>query len=93
MDDRPAELSNSFERCTQIVDREIGKGGGIARSRSTLMDPEAKPVSLDLPARTGVGGSRNDLHVQQTSPETASAVGIVSGKLDQRHGHRPEYAH
>jgi hypothetical protein len=57
------------------------------------MDPEAKRVVLDPPSRAGIGGSRDGLHVQHALPEAASAVGVVSGELDQGNGHRPEYDH
>ena len=92
MTDPPSSRTRSRD-ARQVVDREVGEGGGIAGPRPTLMDPEAKAVVLDLPSRAGVGGSRDDLDVQHAAPETASAVGVVSGELDQRDGHRPEYAH
>lgn len=91
MDDRTAEVADAPERRGQVVDREVGEGGGVAWTRPALMDPEAKAVVFDLPPGAGFGGSRDELGAQQTAPEPARAIGIVSRKLDQRGGHGPEY--
>jgi hypothetical protein len=92
MDDRAAELANAFEGRRQVADREVGEGGGVARTRPALVDPKAKAVILDLPSRACFGGSWDELGAQHTAPETASAIGVVSGELDQRDQHQPEYA-
>jgi hypothetical protein len=91
MDHRATELDDALERRRQVGDREIGERGGVARARPTLVDPEAKPVMLDLPPRTGLGGSRLELDAQHSLPETASARGIVCRELDQRGGHVDKY--
>src|SRR5436190_12302162 len=91
MDHRATELANTLERRRQVGDGEIGKGGGVARPRTALVDPEAKARSLDLPPRPSLGGSRLELGAQHSLPETASARGIVRGELDQRRGHARKY--
>ena len=92
MDDRTAEIADAPERRWQVVDREVREGGGVAGTRPTFVNPEAKAVVFDLPPGAGFGGSRHEFSAQQTAPETARTIGVVSRKLDQRDGHGPEYA-
>jgi hypothetical protein len=56
------------------------------------VDPEAKPVVLNLPPGSGLRAPRPELDTEHAVPETASAIGVVGGELDQRRRHGPEYA-
>ena len=91
MDDRTAVVADARECCWQVGDGEVGEGGGVAGTRPALVDPEANAVVLDFPPGAGFGGSRDKLGAQHTAPEAASAIGVVSGKLNQRDGYGPEY--
>ena len=91
MDDRTAKVADAPERRWQVVDCEVGKGGAVAGTRPALVDPEANAVVFDLPPGPGFGGSRHKLGAEHTAPKAPSAIRVVSGKLDQRDGHGPEY--
>ena len=92
MDDGAAELLNAFKGGTQVADGEVGEGGGVAGTRPALVDSKPKAVILDLPPGAGLCGSWDQLGTQHTAPETASAIGVVSGELDEWSRHGPEYA-
>jgi hypothetical protein len=92
MDHRAAELADALQRRLQVADGEVGERSGVARARPTLVEPKAKAIVLDLPSRTGFGGSRSKLGAQHPAPEAASAIGVVGGELDQRDRHELEYA-
>ena len=92
MDDGAAELAYALEGCRQVADREVGEGGSVAGTRPALVDSKPKAVILHLPSRAGLGGSWDELGSQQTAPETASAIWVISGELDQWCRHQSEYA-
>ena len=92
MYDRAAKREDALDCPRQVGDGEVGEGGGVAGTRPALVDTEAKAVLVDLPPRACLGGPRRQLGAQHTVPETASAIGIVGGELDQWCGHGLEYA-
>jgi hypothetical protein len=49
VDDGAAKLADTVERCGQVGDREVWKGGGVPGTRSTLVNTEAQVVGLGLP--------------------------------------------
>jgi hypothetical protein len=89
MDDGAAELADALEGSGEIADREVGEGDGVAGTRPALVNSKPKAVTLDLPPRAGLCGSRDQLGAQDTAPKTASAIRVVSGELDQWNWHPP----
>jgi hypothetical protein len=87
MDDRTAKLADALERRGQVGHSEIGQGGGITRTRSPLVNPEAEAVVINLPTGAGFGPPRREFGIEHPSPEASSTIRIVGGKLDQGGGH------
>ena len=91
MDDRAAELLDALECRGQVGDGEVREGSGIARTGTTLVDPEAEAVGIRFPPGSGGGRPRCKLDAEDSAPEAAGATGVVGRKLDQWRGHRQEY--
>src|SRR5262245_13696096 len=87
VDDRPAQFLHPLERCRQIVDGEVRQRGGIARTRSSLVQTHAEAVAIGLPAGSGLARPRHELRAQEPLPEAACASRIVGRELDQGRGH------
>jgi hypothetical protein len=83
VDDRPAQRADALERCGQVGDREVRKGGRVARARSSFVDSEAQVVGVGLPPRSGRGGPWREVDPEDPVSEPQGAFGIVGRELDE----------
>ena len=91
VDDRAAELADALERRGQVRDGEVGKGGGVAGTGSTIVDSEAQVVGVGLPPGSGRGGPWREGDPEHSVPEPPGAIGIVGREFDQWRGHATKY--
>jgi hypothetical protein len=91
VDDGAAKLADTVERCGQVGDGEVWKGGGIPGTRSTLVDAEAQVVGLGLPPRSGRVGPWREGDPEDSAPEPQGTFGIVGREFDEWGGHARKY--
>src|SRR3954465_6022694 len=91
VDDRAPELANVLECRGKVSDSEVREGSGVAGTGSTSVESEAQAAHLALPSRSGRGGPRRELNVEDAVPEPARAIGIIGREFDQGRGHAREY--
>ena len=87
VDDGTAELGHTLECRAQVGDREVRKRSSIARSGSTTVNAESKTIGVGLPPRSRRGRPGHEIDAKNSTPEAASAIWVVGGKLDQWCGH------
>jgi hypothetical protein len=84
VDDGAAELGDARQRRAQVGDREVRKRSSISWSGSTTVDAESKTIGVGLPPRSRHGGPGCEIDAKHSTPEAASAIWVIGGKLDQR---------
>jgi hypothetical protein len=83
VDDAPPERLDPAQRVREIVDLEVGKGDGVARTLSPGVHPDRRRAPARLPALALSFDPVSDLHAEQTAPEAKRPFGLVGGELHQ----------
>jgi D-aminoacyl-tRNA deacylase len=82
--DRAAELGDARERAVEVVDREVGQRGAVARARGPRVDAHRGARARGLPALPLVLAARDEGPPEHALPEPQRAGGVVGGELDEQ---------
>ena len=83
MDDAPPERLDPAQRTREIVDLEVGKGDGVARTLPPGVHPDRRHAPTRLPALALSCNPVSHLHTEQATPEAKRPFGLVGGELHQ----------
>jgi len=84
MHDAATELADPRERCFEVCHLEVRERHGVAGTTATGMNAKCRPGGWALPATALVRGPWREIEAEDAAPKAQSAIGVVSGKLDQR---------